>query len=202
MNPKLLALLTMIAGSLSLSAQTPETIEDALNGEVRRRELDKPGRIAALLELPKAFTTLIECSARTLAMPGDKGAADKATSATDKVKALLSALGVQDVDAACNELLSQMARAKDLMAAVPELEQMLDEQMAAENGDAMDDVAAALNVSVDTLDKWGVKGRPTPQQRLREKLLATGASQAEVAQMLGVSRQVVNRGTRGGGGAD
>lgn len=65
-----------------------------------------------------------------------------------------------------------------------------------------DDVAAALNVSVDTLDKWGVKGRPTPQQRLREKLLATGASQAEVAQMLGVSRQVVNRGTRGGGGAD
>jgi len=57
-------------------------------------------------------------------------------------------------------------------------------------------VAEALQVSIDTLDKWGVKGTPTPQQRLKEKLLATGASQSEVAQMLGVSRQAVSRADR------
>lgn len=146
MNPKLLALLTMIAGSLSLTAHTPETIEDALNGELRSRGLDKPGRMATMLDLPKEVTNAFSCQARALAMPGDKAAAEKSTSATDKVKALLGALGVQDVDSACNELLQQMARAKELMAAVPELEQMLEEQMAAEDGEATEDIAAALEL--------------------------------------------------------
>ena len=58
------------------------------------------------------------------------------------------------------------------------------------------EVAEALGVSIDTLDSWGVKGKPTPQQRLREKLLGTGATPSEVGRMLGVSRQVVHRGSR------
>lgn len=55
------------------------------------------------------------------------------------------------------------------------------------------EVAEALGVSIDTLDKWGVKGTPSPQQRLKERLLSTSAPPSEVARMLGISRQAVKR---------
>lgn len=53
-------------------------------------------------------------------------------------------------------------------------------------------VAAALEITIGHLGSaWGVCGTPSPQRRLTDRLLATGAEVAEVARILGVSRQAV-----------
>ena len=143
MDPKVLALLALISGSLGIQASATPSVE-TIEAELRARRLDKPGALKTLADLPSETLGLVIALGNGLKLEG--AASETSGSATAKVKALLGALGVQDVDAACNELLSRMAQAKELMAAVPELEAMLDEQMAKEHDEAIEDVGTALEL--------------------------------------------------------
>lgn len=129
MDPKIAALLALIAGGLG----TLPTVE-AIESEWRRIQLDKTMVIKHLLD-----TT---------------GAAD-VPSATAKIKAMLAACGVQDVDAAVKDLVAKAAQMKELMAAVPELEQMLDEATVTDDKAAVEDVGQMLILRGYAPEDWG-----------------------------------------------
>jgi hypothetical protein len=131
-DPKLLALIALLAGAL----QVPATFE-AVELEAKRLHLDRPGTLKVLLDTAGG------------------AAGSDVDSATKKIQALLAAVGVQDPEQACRELVDRAAQAKALLEALPELEQILEDRAASEDQMAEEDVGQMLiarGYSLDALD--------------------------------------------------
>lgn len=142
---------------------------------------------------PTEAVVLAECKRRRLEngalrhlldrVGGDKGGDGDAVTASAKIKALLGAAGVEDVDGATSQLVQRCSDVKNLMEMVPELEQMMAEASDGDDEESMEDVRTAMRVHYN-VQEWDPTKLTRVEKDIANVMLSHRTGSVDLAKLL------------------